>query len=380
MPKKIIPKKEKKELPKINLYRNISFTFIALTLVLLVAVFVFFYSQAVIVVTAKSKDVTLSFDIQIKQNPTADELSQKDVVAGYVVTKQKTDSQIFDVLGTKTIQSTMAGRVKIINKSNRNQPLVQTTQLADAGGNIVRINSTVMVPAGGSVMAEVYPKEGTSLPTITSGSHLTIIKLNASLQDKIYATADGDLSTGPRSVKVFTDGDLNRAQDTLFKSLSDEVKAEFDTSDSGKISVKIGEVKADKKIGDTTDSFNLTETVTANSLVINQDQLLSLLVKKITESNITNLIGGVDLSNFDYVIADNNFDGGVLIKATYLAHTKLQSNDSLFDKRNFAGRKLDEVKSSLAQSDLIQNVDVRISPYWSHEIPRSTDKIKIIIK
>ena len=60
-------------MPKINLYRNISVTFIVFTAMLLSAVFLFFYSQAVIVITPESQDVNLSFNIKVAalSQPTA---------------------------------------------------------------------------------------------------------------------------------------------------------------------------------------------------------------------------------------------------------------------------------------------------------------------
>lgn len=195
-----------------KMYRNISLTFIVFALMILSAIFLFFYSQAVVIVTPDSQDINLSFNVEIKENPTLEQLAEQDVVYGKIESKERDENGSFDVLSTKTVSSTDIGKVKLTNNSANNQPLMQTTQLQAENGVIVRTSQMVTVPAGGSIEVSVYPKDPAAFSTIKSGK-LTIIKLAPTLQEKIYGEPISELSNGPREIKVVSDGDINRAKE-----------------------------------------------------------------------------------------------------------------------------------------------------------------------
>ena len=97
------------------MYRNISLTFIIFALMIVAAIFLFFYSQAVVVVTADSQDINLSFNVEIKENPTLEELAEQDVIYGKVESQERVEKGSFEVLSTKMVSSSEIGKVKISN-------------------------------------------------------------------------------------------------------------------------------------------------------------------------------------------------------------------------------------------------------------------------
>src|SRR3989344_5411617 len=106
-------------MPKINLYRNISLTFVVFTAMLIAAVFLFFffYRQATIIIPPNEQPVNLSFNVEVKKNPTTDELAEKEVVTGSLASELMEATSTFPILSTQTVESENVGRVKITNES-----------------------------------------------------------------------------------------------------------------------------------------------------------------------------------------------------------------------------------------------------------------------
>ena len=364
-----------------KMYRNISLTFIVFALMILSAIFLFFYSQAVVIVTPDSQDINLSFNVEIRENPTLEQLAEQDVVYGKVESSARDESGSFDVLSTKTVSSTEIGKVKLINNSASNQPLMQTTQLQAENGVIVRTSQMVTVPAGGSVEVSVYPKDPAVFSTIKSGK-LTIIRLAAALQDKIYGEPIGELSNGPREVKVVSDGDVNRAREELQKKVTQSARQEFKLSENDPLAVTITEFKTDRVAGEEAPAVNYTAKVKISTIAINKDQLNDLIKRKVEKLHLNGLnINNIDTSNVKYsVIEPDPGSEAVMIKVDYLLKAMLAADNSILDRKNFVGKTIDEVRNYAGKSELIKNVEIHVSPYWQKHLPGQEGRIKVIVK
>lgn len=372
--------KSKKAKPKINLYRNISVTFIVFTALLLAAVILLFSNKATIFITPKPQEISINFNLQIKENPTAAELTEKDLVAGKMETFVKSGSRMFETLSTKTVDSEIVGNVRIINQSARDQTLVKTTQLQAVDGAIVRTNDSVMVPAGGEVAVAVFAKDPATFTEVAPGN-LTIIKLNPSLQDKIYAVADRVLTDSPREVRVVSESDLNRAKDELSDQIIAEFKKDGVISDQEEFVSNIKNFKTDKNVGDEADSFNLEAEVEIKALKLNEGQLAALLAKKVANLDLSGLqIGQLDVKNVKYEIINDNFDGGILLKVDYTVIAGLNYDNPSLNRLNFLGKSEQEAEDYLSSQALIQDSQILISPYWRHRLPKQESKINVIIK
>lgn len=370
----------KKEL-KINLYRNIAITFIVFAGLLVVAMILFFSSKAAIIITAEKQEVKLSFNAQIKKNADVNEVSNQDIISGYLEVNTKSGEKSFSVLSTKTVSaSETVGLVELVNSSNSDQPLLKTTQLEAAGGVIVRTSEAVVVPAGGEVTVGVYPKDPATFTAVAPG-RLTIVKLNKSLQDEIYGLAGSKLSSEPREVKVLATGDMERAKEELAKELVAAARKEMNLTEENKIVSAVTESSLDKKIGDETDKFTLKMTVEVKALKVDEDQLADLILRKVGNLNLTGLtVEKINVADVDYLIINEDEAGGAMVKVNYVLETKIAENNSLLDPNNFLGQTIENIKSTLSQNELIKEVDVILSPYWRQSLPNKAEKIKVIIK
>ena len=326
-----------------------------------------------------TQDVNLSFNAEVKETAEAQALKEKDVVTGLKVAQDYTKQGTFNVLSTKMVTSDTVGQIKMVNNYSVAQPLLKTTQLQATNGVIVRTTEGVTVPAGGSVVVGVYPKDPATFTDIPAGN-LTIIKLNSSLQDKIYGVVTDKLTTKPREVKVLASSDLKRAEEELAKSIIADLRASS-TSQNEVFTWEIVASSADQKVGAMVDTFKLSATVRINKLQVNEDQLLTLVKRKI--SGMDN--AGIDpnqLTKADlrYEMTDNNFGGSAIIKVSETLKAKLTADNIFLDKSNFAGKSLDEVKKYLSGSDLVRRYEVYVSPYWKKDMPKQADRIKITVK
>lgn len=372
---------ENKSLPKINLYRNISVTFVVFTAMLIAAVFLFFYRQATIIIVPQEQPVNLSFNIEVKENLTAEEIAENDVVTGSLVSRQIEATSSFPVLSTQTVESANVGQVKIINESSRNQPLLKTSQLQAANGVIVRTSEAVTVPQGGSVIIEVYPKDPDAFADIAKGSKLTIIKLNPASQAKIYGVAVDVLTKEPHETRVLMESDINRAKDELTKNILAKAKAEFQPANDNELAVKILNFRTDKKVGEQADSFILTAKAQLDLLKVNNSQLAELIKRKINSLNLGGLkIEEINSQNLKYLVLDPDFNQSVLVKVDYTANTIIGEGNDALNPEYLAGKTIDEAKNYLSQFDLIKDVKIIISPYWQKTLPKQASKIKIIIQ
>lgn len=367
-------------MPKLNLYRNISITFIIFVAVLLGAIFLFFSSKATIVITPNPQKISLGFNLEAKEQPSADELTEKDIVSGKLESYVKKGHITGEVLSTKTVDSEVVGQVKLINESSKNQSLVKTTQLQAENGVIVRTSSSVVVPAGGSLNVSVVAKDPAEFKNVELGK-LVIIKLNPDLQTKIYGLAEKTLSNDPHEIKVLAESDIARAKEKLSAQLIEEVKKENNISTNNGLIVQIKNFTTDYKLGEEIENFNLEMEVEIKALKIKDEEFASLILKKIANLNLSGLsIGEVKVSEVEYTILDDDLDGNVLVKVNYFLLASIDEHHALLNKSTLVGQKITTVKDLLGNQEIISHVEILASPYWTKSLPRQENKINIIIK
>jgi len=369
---------------KLNLYRNISITFVVFIAMILCALFLTFYSQATIIITPDIKTVNLNFTAEVKTSSTPEDLKKTDALAGIISVQEKTATGTFDVLSTKAADSSsgnIVGRVKIFNDGRVSQTLVKTTQLQASDGTIVRTNAQVAVPAGSSVEVDVFPKDPASFEEVNVGK-LAIIKLPAASQKVIYGQAENKLvkSVVEGEIKFLADSDINKAK----KELIDRVVAEAVKASGGESANIVGEIInyiADKKIGDETDSFVLSAKIRLKTIKADEKQLTAMVLKRAQTANLNGATAGdIDPSKIRYVIVNVNSKQSYNIKISYPLSSQLSADSDILNKENFAGKNVQDIKTWAEKTGAIKSVEVIFSPYWKKTVPQNIKRIKVIIK
>lgn len=366
---------------RITLYRNIAIAFIICAAVVISAVFLLFYSQATIVVTPEAQVVNLSFNTEIKTSSTPAEISRLGAVAGTIATVNQPVEKMFEVSSTKSsvAGSGIVGRVKIVNQNSKSQQLVKTTQLQAENGVIVRTNSAVTVPAGGSVTVDVFPKDPASFQSISSGK-LTIIKLTAALQSKIFGQVVEPLKqqSTPGEVKVIGEADINRAKKELVASA---VAAAQASSTNGLVRGELTSYKIDKKLGDEANFFTMTGTVRLKTITADTNALAQMIQIKAQKMSLNDLtVENINQQMIQYTVLDGNNNDTIPIKVNYPLEGYLSPDSPVLNKDNFTNVTSEEIMDYAKKTGVIKNIQVIISPAWRKVTPSDPKRIKVVIQ
>ena len=114
-----------------NIYRKISFSFVALTVILVAAVLYFGFSKVTLVIIPTQEKINDSMSLEIIDKVDGSVVGQgqiKGIVRQVPVEQERT----FAASGKEVLGEDVSGKVTIINNYMKNQPLVATTRLLTA--------------------------------------------------------------------------------------------------------------------------------------------------------------------------------------------------------------------------------------------------------
>jgi len=370
---------------KLNLYRNISITFVVFAAMILCALFLTFYSQATIIITPDPQVVNLNFNAEVRTSSTAEEIKKLDAISGDISLSEVQATGTFDVLSTKSaagLQGNIVGKVKIKNDGKAAQTLVRTTQLQATDGTIVRTDKQVSIPAGGEIEVDVFPKDLATFSKLPTGK-LVIIKLPVATQEFVYGQADSELSFKAQEggeIKFLAESDISKAK----KEIIEKTVAEAISRGGAKNSNIIGEVASytlDKKLGDETDKFTMTAKIRLKTIRADSIQLAEAVRKRAQNVNQSGSAAtAIDPEKVRYAIVNANSSESYNVKVSYPLTTELAEESEFLAKDNFTGKTKQEIQDYAVKTDAIKEIEAVISPYWRKTTPKDANRIKIIIK
>jgi len=370
-----------------KLYRKIAIPFILVAIVILAVVAYFAMVKLEVVVTPKVMPIKASSSFSVYDRPDNFNLPASSVLG--IVREMETDySGSYQTTGGEVTGAEVSGRVVIVNNYVKDQPLVATTRLLTASNQLLRLRDTVVVPAGGSVEANVYGESADPSFTLAD-SRLTIPGLWAGLQDKIYAEARAGAVTYKEIRKnIVTQADLDRAVAGAKQALLEKATADIesvysaydeklyeldDKSTAFSFNAKVGEEKSE--IGITMNSKIIVVAFKKSSLVnLNQTTLESglkdgqALVEdsaskpsfKVTSADTVNNIAEVELL----------VDGSSTAK----------SNNDLIDRQKLIGLNRKQIESYLSGLENIASYELHFTPSFLEIAPQLVDRITVTVK
>ncbi|MBN1779075.1 MAG: hypothetical protein JW816_02550 [Candidatus Buchananbacteria bacterium] len=367
-------------------YRNFAIVFLVLAIIFLCSVAYLIWANVTIIITPAQelKDYNLAFAVSDATTTPA------GLVPGKIQQVSVSDQQIFQATGQESISkdSGIVGNVIFINNYSKDQALVATTRLADKNNPdqvLVRLKSSVTVPAGGRVEATVYTDDPDNFKDIKPQDFI-IPGLWQPLQDKIYAQSSQTLSAAGQVVSVVSDQDLNQSKQTLQTSLSQKAMSQIDTELSAQqalwpklVDSSGGQFNPSAKSGDQVSDFQASMDLTARVVAFDEQKVIDLAQAKLAEQNISSM--AINPNNFDYKLESINPDQNqAQVSLTFKAAAATDfSNQDSFDKSQLFGKTADEVQAYFSQFPDVSSVQVVFSPSWLKKLPRLADKIKIQI-
>lgn len=365
------------------MYRRIALTFIVLVAAALLAVLYLSTVQAVIHVDSTEEPITTEFVANVYDMPT-----RAADVRGAVVSGTLGRTQTFEPAGdsSKTVDDLARGTVTITNNLTFAQSLVATTRFLSESGVLFRLESTVTIPAGGTVEAEVYADVEGQSGNIGS-TRFSIPGLSATRQASVYATSTEAFTGGIYSVAIVSQEELDAAAAELEASLLEDAKAMLitemgETFTGQSYDVEVVEKTFSIEPDTEAQSFDVTLSLKVTAVFFDQDALGKIAVAKLYEglSQGQEFIN-VDASNMQVGVEAVDEEAGqanILVSLSVPAITS-RTSDALQVGR-FVGMNEEEVRELLVGEGVASDASVEFFPFWVSTVPRLKDHIYIDIR
>jgi len=376
--KKPVARIVKQRPPAVKLYRRIAFSFIILTLLLLGLVAYLSFVKAHIKIYPAEEKISTNFKVDIVKVASAqNQIEGKIVEQIFEKTKEFTPAAEGSEVPAKA-----GGEVRIINKWNKDQPLVASTRLLAPDGKLYRIDNTVTVPAGGEVRVMAHADEEGEEYEI-GPTRFTIPGLWSGLQDQIYAQSDSPMTGGSVILKIVSEADLTKAEKELAEEILEQAKAEIGRQNSdprfgaAAYSHEVIEKISDTMPGEEADSFSIKIKIKAVAVFYNQNQMTEIMSAKLEEAlDADHLVGKIS-SESTFAVGEYEIESGLAsIDVFARAEAILKDSAKVLDKRKITGLSVEEAKLYLINSPAIEDVEISTRPFWINRIPNLEDHIE----
>jgi len=367
---------------QIKIYKRISLGFIILTIILIFFLIYIALSRATIIISPKEETVMADLLVTVKEF----NLKDNDIFGRFATTTVSGEGLFISGTEMEQAPGIAGGTVMIYNKAGNNQILIATTRILSESGVLFRLKNKVVVPAGGSVVGEIYAdKEGES--GNIEPTKFTIPGLSSDLQKKIYAESKEPITGGLVGISALSDQDLEdstaKLKETLILQVSDDLRKSLNVDGQFDGMAFFGKVvKKETKTGvGAPNEFKLYMTLDVVGVAYSD------ALKKEAEKTLKDMIASdkVLLSSNTQEMKPivekyNSIEGYANLKVSLIGKTIINEESPILDRSKLAGKSKDEVKDYLSKYAGIEGVEIRFFPFWLSSVPQLRDHIKVIVK
>lgn len=424
-----IKKKKERSLPKFvlvapNRHALIGLTvlslFILLTIIYIALPGATIYLTPTASVLEKSVNITLS---DYQKNRTELETRPPHMVASFPISTTISKEITHTATGKKLSAENMnaSGKIKIVNTTGNEWPLVAETRFQTQEGLVFRIKQGITVPAAsggvpGTVEATVVADSLDAYGAIIGErgnigpSKFFLPALREDSRAKIYAESAANMTGGVTDyVSFISKEDLEAAQvrikDELLKTAIEDLKKEVENKNTltgeenkyklldGENAVKVGEVRfnIDQTLeGKEIKDFKVTGSVDVSGVYYDYTAMMDILVSelKLKKSPQKELLR-VNEDSVSYRVFEWNTDSGKIkmtanIKGVeqYEIDPKLENGERLLTKirEHIVGKDIEEAKNYIQNLPEINKVEIDSWPAWSPTVPSISDNINFEIR
>lgn len=380
--------KEIAPIKSLGLYKRLVWQFILGIGALLLIIFYFVFSKLTITISPSGETINDTLLVKVSSSLSVDEgdiTDFRESIAGQVKEIDLNEEKVFLSSGEEFSGEEISGRVKLINTTAKDQPLVATTRLLSPDNKLYRIKEAVNVPAGGEVEAEIYvekPSEELAIGPTT----FTIPGLWVGLQDKIYARNSEPFIYRQKINKYVKASDIEKAISEMNAILLAKAKlGEKDISKNAQVLYEfLSPTKFDYSVkpGEAVESFTLKASTTLLNVIFSKDDVhklttakLKLLIpddKKLVENSLDNI--SYKLENYD---TENQT---ATVKLNFNGTMILQSDTELIDKKQLVNLTSDQIATYLNSFPEIKEYNLEFAPSFIKRAPRLPERIKVNIQ
>jgi hypothetical protein len=382
-----------KEIPlrphrSVAMYRRIAFSFIFLTLALIAVVAYFLLIKVTVVIVPNQERISnnIIFDVKSPEKISGG----GNIVPGLVEKNNFSLDSTYPSSGEEVVGKEAIGEAVIINNYNRNQPLVATTRILAASGELFRLKNTVNVPAGESITVEIYADEPSPEMAIEA-TKFSIPGLWAGLQDKIYAETKSPIVYQQKVNKYVLESDIEGSirdlKQKLLFSAKEEIESKYEEYKQVKYKIDENSIKTsiNAKTGEKINEF--TASITADIVVVAFDEKAAAdLAKQKFVSSLSPNKEVIDFNDTEIIYSLNNFDylaNEATINATFEGIVSFRDNAKVIDTEKIKGLNQAQLNTYLEQIKDIAGYEIIFNPSFLpnflKRVPKLSDRIEIRI-
>lgn len=368
-------------------YKKLAIGFVILALVVATAVAYFLLVKVNIKVSLKNEAVAGELPFTVYDKGDGYSLPEGSI-KGLVKKIDLEKSQSFTVSGSEIIGEEVSGKMILYNKYIKNQPLVATTRLLGADGQLFRLKNSVDVPAGGQIEIDVYADKPT--PNMVVGAErFTLPGLWEGLRDKIYAESQvGSITYQKKMKRVVKQEDIDNAIKSMKTTLVDQAKTDV-TNTYGDFDQQLYQVDeaslvttVDGKIGEERDSITVKIKGAIVAVAFNSQDALTLIKSKaVTTLPVNKELLGLQDKEVDYNLTKADVDNKVAeVKANYVGQMQVTTLDDLIDKNKLVNLSADQLGNYLKSIPEVAGYDLTFYPQFIRKAPGLVDRIELELK
>lgn len=388
------PKKDKKlKVPDFDRFRLLLILG-GLVLVLLIF-FLIFAVKVLPKATISLKTDAQSIDISVPLNlaTTATKLSTSDnTIPAKQAQQQKVYTQQVPTTGQKNNGNKASGSVVVTNCSDNDVSIPAGTGFSSSGNTYIS-QETVSVPASDffsngkcknnrHAEIDVTAQSAGSSYNLPGGSNFTVAgfssmsaqgnTISGGTDNIVHSVNQNDINSAKSKIQAASDSDMKKTlKSQLNKDNYYAIEATYSTGTPA--------ISPSADVGTVADTVTVTETITYTMFGVHKSDLQKLVENAIKEQIDTSKQSILDngIGSAAYNVDSLTATGGKLtLNSTATAGPDLDT-DSI--KQNALGKKPAEIKRDLETYPGVQNVDVKLSPFWVSSVPHKTSKVKVEI-
>lgn len=350
---------------------------------------IFFAGSATVAITAKTNIVNINKSLQLRPDAKLD--AAQGIAPAVIKEMKKTATVDFTATGKKEVGEKATGQVKFSKQSLSASTIPAGTELTSSSGLVFVTNSTTTIPAsttGPGCFPTACPGTATASITATaSGARFNGASgemtgsTNGASATLVSATGGGT----DKTVTVVSQEDIDKAKEKLQSQDSSKVKTELQKKFEKttvviqeSFAVEPGDPTSAPALDQEASTAKLTAETVYRMVGIGRSDLRAIYdtyTKAQIEGDKAQKIyeSGDEATTFTQFIKT---EGGFTVKAQASAQVGPNIDDKALATQ-LTGKRAGEIQQQIEAIQGVEDVEVKLSPFWVTKAPQKADKITI---
>lgn len=365
-------------------------SFAIVMVVVLVMIFQFVFSRASLTVTIAPETIGTTMDAMIgtEEMSSDEEKSEAGVLEGTVRSIEDQLTMTITGLNPKRINRQAQGIVTITNSLDGPVTLLAQTAIVSEGGITFRLNSGLVIPAGGSEVVGIT-SVGTGEAMNVSPTRWTFPDLPDRFRLNVIGLSTEHTTGGIENIAEVTASDIEQAKATVSEALVRRLHASLLPTEDHRLRVTtpvILDVKTPVVPGDAVSSFEMT--VAARLIIVEplRSTLTAAIIQQIGRSEAGK---GLDprltidpiLDSVSWTIDQIDYPRSRAMIHGEVTSRLIPSHELLgVSPADLVGHGLEDISARLHDNPIVKDVEISLRPRLLSRMPLIPSRITVMTK